>query len=253
MKIVTFNIRMDNPEDGKNAFPHRRALIKKAIESRAPDIIGFQEVLPHMADWLKESLGDYYIIGHGREKDLSGEQALIAYKKTAYNLHYTETFWLSPTPSIPGSRYKGQSGCPRTCICAVFEDKSHRLFQVWNTHLDHIGKSARLHALEQIMRTIHTCEKVLPFILMGDFNALPDEKELAPLFAPEFASYGLRDVTAQSGGTFHDYGTIQSEKIDYVFACRAFRAQGCTLWRDCEDGVYISDHYPLEADLIFRA
>ena len=103
------------------------------------------------------------------------------------------------------------------------------------------------------MRTIHTCEKVLPFILMGDFNALPDEKELAPLFAHEFASSGLRDVTAQSGGTFHDYGTIQSEKIDYVFACRAFRAQGCTLWRDCEDGVYISDHYPLEADLIFRA
>ena len=250
MKVVTFNIRMDNPEDGKNAFPYRRPLIQKIIEERKPDIIGFQEALPHMADWLKECLCDYYIVGHGREKDLSGEHVLIAYKKTAYNLHYTKTFWLSATPSVPGSRYRGQSICPRTCICAVFEDKNHGLFQVWNTHLDHTGKFARRSALEQIMRTVHAeGKKVLPFILMGDFNTLPGQEELQPLFAAEFASSGLRDVTAASGGTFHNYGKTQNEKIDYIFASAAFSTQGCALWNDCEDGLYLSDHYPLEAEL----
>lgn len=255
MKVVTFNIRYDNPEDGKNAFMYRRPIIQKAIESRNPDIIGLQEVLPHMADWLKKTFCDYYFIGHGREADFSGEQVLIAYKKTEYNLHYVETFWLSPSPFVPGSRYKGQSDCPRTCIHAVLEDKAHNLFRICNTHLDHAGKNARRRALEQILHTVlgNRMSEKIPFILMGDFNAEPEQSELEPLYFPEFAHIALCDITAGSGGTFHDYGTIKAEKIDYIFTCSAFSAKSCTLWKDCENGVYISDHYPLEAEVVFSA
>ena len=49
-------------------------LILEKIRQEKPDIIGFQEVLPHVAAWLKENLTEYYIAGCGREKDLTGEK-----------------------------------------------------------------------------------------------------------------------------------------------------------------------------------
>ena len=74
MKFVTFNIRCDFGQDGANNFIYRRPLILEKIRQEKPDIIGFQEVLPHVAAWLKENLTEYYIVGCGREKDLTGEK-----------------------------------------------------------------------------------------------------------------------------------------------------------------------------------
>ena len=48
MKIVTFNLRMENPDDGPHRFLHRREAIVARIRREAPDILGFQEALPEM-------------------------------------------------------------------------------------------------------------------------------------------------------------------------------------------------------------
>ena len=71
MKFVTFNIRCDFGQDGANNFIYRRPLILEKIRQEKPDIIGFQEVLPHVAAWLKENLTEYYIAGCGRERTFS--------------------------------------------------------------------------------------------------------------------------------------------------------------------------------------
>ena len=145
MKFVTFNIRCDFGQDGANNFIYRRPLILEKIRQEKPDIIGFQEVLPHQqqqkkdreqteklkksfiylssgCSWLKENLTEYYIAGCGREKDLTGEAMIIAYRKERFQSVSLETFWLSPTPYVPGSRYPVQSMCPRTATDVVFED-----------------------------------------------------------------------------------------------------------------------------------
>lgn len=251
MKIVTFNIRYDNPDDGPNAFPCRKQLIYEAITAYQPDIIGFQEVLPHIAHWLKETFTDYYCIGHGREADLKGEQVMLAYRKLRYNLHSVSTFWLSPTPRVAGSRYAEQSICPRTCISAVFEDSTHNRFRVYNTHLDHEGAAARAQAAQQLVETIKTdCKtEALPFILMGDFNAEPSAPELC--ISEKAAAKGLKltDLSADAGGTFHNFGKCSPVKIDYIFAGGGFTSSACTLWKDSRNGVYLSDHYPVAAEL----
>ena len=38
-----------------------------------------------MAAWLKENLTEYYIAGCGREKDLTGEAMIIAYRKERFS------------------------------------------------------------------------------------------------------------------------------------------------------------------------
>ena len=66
LKFVTFNIRCDYNQDKDNSFCFRKQEIEEKLEREQPDIICFQEVLPHVAIWLKETLRDYYVVGCGR-------------------------------------------------------------------------------------------------------------------------------------------------------------------------------------------
>ena len=254
MKIVTFNLRCDRQQDGDNCFIYRQPLILRAIERERPDVICFQEVLPHMAVWLKSSLGDYYMAGCGRSEKLDGEQLTVAFRKDGYQLLEMHTFWLSETPSVPGSRYPGQSSCPRCCTDAVLmEEASGQVFRVLNTHLDHRGKEAREQGLALILR--HAEEpgtfSGVPLILAGDFNAEPDSEEMGILKQDP----GLTDVTSSIGITFHNYGrNIPADppcQIDYIVLKGALCCSSVCKWTDQENGVYLSDHYPVCAEISF--
>ena len=124
LKFVTFNIRCDYNQDKDNSFCFRKQEIEEKLEREQPDIICFQEVLPHVAIWLKETLRDYYVVGCGRSRELDGEQVAIAFKYKSFNMISMETFWLSPDCFLPGSRYAEQSECPRVCTELVLEDLS---------------------------------------------------------------------------------------------------------------------------------
>lgn len=245
IKLATFNIRCDYNQDGINCFSNRKPLILKKIIQEQPHVICFQEVLPHVAVWLKENLTDYYIIGCGRSSSLEDEQTSIAYQKGKYNLISMETFWLSETPSQPGSRYPQQSICPRACTEAVLQNlQTKELFRIINIHLDHEGTKARLLGLGQIFQKLKAEKGFhdIPVILAGDFNAFPDSEEMQIM--KEYPRF--RDMTELAGGTFHDYGKLSvPEKIDYIYAEDKLCSCGIEKWMDCSEGVYLSDHYPL--------
>ena len=116
MKVVTFNIRCDYNQDEENSFQYRKALITRKLRKEKPDVIGFQEVLPHVAGWFKNEFEEYYIVGYGRDAKLENEQMSIGFDKNKFQLISMDTFWMSLTPDVPGSRYEIQSFCPRTCI-----------------------------------------------------------------------------------------------------------------------------------------
>nr|WP_314460295.1 endonuclease/exonuclease/phosphatase family protein [uncultured Clostridium sp.] len=252
MKLVTFNIRCDYGQDKENSFCYRKPYILQKIEKESPDVICFQEVLPHAALWLKENLTDYNIVGCGRDENLEDEQTAVAYRKMKFDLLEMEVFWLSETPGVFGSRYENQSMCPRTCTRVwLWSLEEKRLFCIYNTHLDHESKDAREAALAQILEKIRD-EKVIynvPTVIAGDFNACPDAPEMGIMKkAVEF-----RDLTAETDGTFHDYGRQEAEKIDYIFGNREVICRVAAVWDDSHEGVYLSDHYPVCATLDFAA
>lgn len=244
MKLVTFNIRCDYGQDKENNFVYRKDLILKKISKEKPDLICFQEVMPHVAVWLKESLEEYYVIGCGRSETFRDEQVAVAYRKDRMNLIAMETFWLSETPEVPGSRYPDQSACARTCTEAVFEDlKEQKVFRLVNTHLDHEGAQARKLGLCQILKKLEgeVYFSQVPVIIAGDFNATPDDEEMQVILnAPEYTN-----ATADVGETFHDFGMNgMEEPIDYVFLKGAV-CGSVEKWTEKEGKVYLSDHYPV--------
>lgn len=251
MKIVTFNLRYENPWDGVYRFENRFPYIVNRIQRELPDLIGFQEMLPEMAEKLKEALPEYYILGHGREADLTGEQTAVGFLKNRFHLFRMRTFWLSETPDVPGSRYEGQSPCPRTCTClTLYSLMEKQLFRIYNTHLDHSGSYARKIGLDQIIREMKkdNAEKPLPALLMGDFNTTPENPELNSLREWPW----LTDRTKNAEGTFHNFGREKPPvKIDYIFATGQWKQkhEETVLWKEQHNGLWLSDHYPVSVEM----
>ena len=104
MKIVTFNIRGDFGIDGANNFDCRKPLSLRRRAAEQPDIIGFQEVMPHVQRWLRQSLPGYTVVGCGRTADYADEAMTLAIRNDAAELLGLDVFWLSAERYCPGSR-----------------------------------------------------------------------------------------------------------------------------------------------------
>ena len=244
MKVMTFNLRVDAPVDGINRFEPRQPRILEAIRSNDPDIIGFQEASDIMRKWLRDELTDYVVVGCGRLADYRGESVVLAYKKDTFEALWTECFWLSMTPNVPGSTYGiDQSSCPRVTTVACLKHKdAAEPFVFCNTHLDHKGKTARLLSSSQLIQYLSS--KPYKFVLTGDFNAYPDSPEITAFTT---ANLGIVDTTSELGGTFPNFGKHQVKtKIDYIFTTLPCdKANSYIVEDDGVEGIYISDHHPV--------
>lgn len=254
MKIVTFNLRCVWDGDEINGFVHRMGMIWDKINQEKPDVIGFQEVVPKTLEALKCIMPDYEIVGHGRNKDYSGEGLYTAVRKTTMDLIAYETFWIGPDPYQPESRFPDQSFCPRTCVMTqLMEKESGKMFRMYNLHLDHIIENARVEGMECIWEQmqLNNKKRYLPSIVLGDFNAEEDDPSLA--YCAQTGE--LFEVTEEVTYTFHDFGRGADDKpgkkIDYIFVTKEFlpEVKKVEAWKEELHGIYLSDHYPVAIEL----
>ncbi len=254
IKLFTYNIRTEAAGDGINAFVNRKEYIKRCFPSYEADIIGFQETRPHMRQWIIDNFPEYEVCGVGRGSDLGDESNIVAFRRGMFDLVNLDTFWLSDTPRIPGTRFStDQSGCPRICTCLTLRhSETGKVFRHYNTHLDHEGAFAQAQGISLILNRIASdyASWPLPVVLTGDFNVTPDSVVYRSVIRFHGCGEPLLDVTKDVGGTFHGYHPERTmSKIDYIFtnlpcdASRSFKAE------DVENGVYLSDHYPVGAYL----
>lgn len=250
-RVLSFNLRVPSLHDGVNCMEKRRERVSDLLHRASPDLIGFQEVTGWVWTWLEETLGDEYcLLGCGREAGRTGEGTPIAFRKDRFRLLGLECFWLSDTPDVAGSRYaeSDQSDCPRMAVRLLLQErKTGGLLTVINTHTDHRGQNARLLELRQLAKALQAGQGAR--LLMGDLNAIPESPELRD-FLGQTSAFGVRDISADSGVTFHGYGKWEtSRKIDYIFTdlvaetCRALAERP-------QNGLFYSDHFALSADLL---
>lgn len=116
------------------------------IRDVRPDVIGFQEPRRQQVAYLVEQLPEYGHIEMGRDfgaKDDPGEHLMIMYLRERYELLDHGHYWLSETPDEVSQGWDGR--CRRVTVWARLRDRATgREFCLFDTHLDHIGKTARL-------------------------------------------------------------------------------------------------------------
>ena len=67
IKVMTYNIRLDTPQDSVNQWPKRTHKVYALVKKYDPDLIGLQEVLHHQLTDLLKNLPAYTYIGVGRD------------------------------------------------------------------------------------------------------------------------------------------------------------------------------------------
>jgi len=255
LKVMTYNIRFNNPEDSLNAWPERKEAVVKLIRTYAPDIFGLQEALLEQVNDVASKMPGFDWVGVGREDGISrGEYVPIFYNSQKYQLKQHGWFWLSETPHIPSRGW--DAALPRVCTFALLEDYDTRKnFWVFNTHFDHAGERAKHESARLILRKINELnEKRLPVILTGDFNMTPDDSNLKIIRRRLDDSRQVSAIPPEGPeGTFNgfDINRELKDRIDYIFVNKEVKVSLYAVLTDSKGQRYPSDHLPVYVEAAF--
>lgn len=84
---MTFNIRMNTPDDSLNAWPYRKDKVAPAALFYQASILGVQEALDEQMQDLRQPLPQYKSVGVGRDDGKNkGEFSAIFYDTTRRQL-----------------------------------------------------------------------------------------------------------------------------------------------------------------------
>jgi endonuclease/exonuclease/phosphatase family metal-dependent hydrolase len=229
LRVMSYNIR---GQAAARSESHIEG-IAEAIKRLQPDLVGLQEV--------------HRFTAHARARDQAQELA----ERTSLRLQFGRCLegWggeygnavLSRFPivthevhALPGS------GEPRAVLeCRLFAGAQFEL-SFFVAHLEAWGflrratRAAQLHRLAEITREAH-----LPWILTGDFNAVPSAGEIREFLAKEHL---------QLCGEHRERSFRYSlQRLDYMLADRRWHTTSCQVQR-----IGPSDHWPLVAELEYR-
>ena len=256
VKIVTYNLRYDNPGDRLNAWAYRKESVKAMFRYHDFDIIGTQEGLLHQLKDICE-LPEYAYFGAGRDDGKeAGEHSAIVYKKDRFQIMESDNFWLSETPDQPGKGWDATC-CNRICSWVKFKDlNTKKEFYIFNLHFDHQGVVARQESGKLMVKKITEIAKDTPVICTGDFNSRPDTEQIKAMCSilndsrevSKMPPYGP-EGTSNARFTF----PVNRNRIDYIFVSKQFEVLKYAVLTDINrDRFFPSDHQPVVADMVLK-
>lgn len=260
LRVMSFNIRYDEPRDGVNAWPNRKEKVADVIRFHKADTVGVQEALLSQLKDLETLLPDFAWCGVGRtDGKEAGEYSAIIYRKSRLQLITNGTFWLSETPDRPGSM-GWDAAFPRIVTWARFRDRrTKRVFIHFNTHFDHRGDKARTESAKLIIKKLGELAGKLPFVLTGDLNVREDSAAYKTLLegsdSVKIVDAKYASVNRHFGGnsTFSAFKELEpNNKIDYIFVREGMKVLEHGILSDKWDGLWASDHLPVLAEIQIR-
>lgn len=264
VSVMSYNIRLDTEADGINQWKNRTDKVIGLLKKYNPDLLGVQEALHNQMMDLQNGLPDYEFIGVGRDDGKEkGEYSAIFYKKDKFEVLKQNTFWLSETPEIPGSK-SWDAAITRVVTYSVLKEKSTgKSFIYANTHFDHIGNEARKNSANVIKAylkgfiagsTFNKSEKEIAILVSGDFNSEPtDEPYLTMINKKDISLFDARAKTDLTG-TYcgFEVGKIECRTIDYIFHSVQWKASDYKVILDHDGDYYPSDHLPVMATFTLK-
>lgn len=249
IKIITSNIRFDNPADTEHAWNNRKRILADFLNSESADIICSQEGRrPQLMEFNTLLNGVSIIEGH---RDWIEERMYpcIYINSDKFFIEESGDIWLSETPDVPGSK-SFDSAFPRLCTWAklAIKETGREIF-IANCHLDHCFSKTRVEQIKVLLNeTLKVNSSNEALILSGDFNEHPKGEvrntimeERGNLFDP-WEHHGLEEET-----TYHKFkGKLDDgARIDWIIADKRFESLEVKILKDHKEGIYPSDHFPI--------
>ena len=254
LKIMTYNIKYANENDGVNSWSKRKNWITSQVQFYEPDIMGVQEAVNSQLVYFADNMENYKVLGVGREGAEKGEFSALFYKTDKFEVLSSDTFWLSETPNNISKGWDADYN--RICTYALFQNKeTDQKFYVFNTHFDHVGDKARLESSKLITRKIQELNKEeLPVFLMGDFNMEPEAEGITIVLDALKDSKAEAEITFGPNGTFNGYNfnEVATRRIDYIFVNEKVNVIKYAVLTDSKDLRYPSDHFPVMIIAAFK-
>ncbi|KAI1657739.1 Endonuclease/exonuclease/phosphatase [Daldinia decipiens] len=272
LRIVSFNIRyaatsLDNnekPWSGRRTglINQLKSVTANASAAGAVSVLGLQEVLDAQLNDIKNGLGTdvWTHFGFGRDDGKKkGEYNPIIYRTDVLKLLYSEQKWLSPTPDEVS--FGWGAGSRRVSVIAVFEHiGTGKRFIHANTHLDNVSSQARSEGIKVVLSRIRAVQDTygpLGVTLTGDFNSEPGGDAYTTLdgtgYLTELWNSGAKRLGTNQL-TYTGFSTTGKSRIDFVwFGPKGedrYSAQQFEFLNNDIDGVFISDHRAVVADLV---
>lgn len=280
LRLMTFNIKGDaatlfdignrekswkffdlsdpfNPIEG----PHRRDRAISVIRQFGPDILGVQELKNNQRNDLSDAFPEFGFYGQGREGGNSGDRNGIYYRTSRFDLIDQGDFWLSETPTVPGTTFQGfggDLGNPRMATWVkLFDQQTDKTYFVLNTHWS-LDSLARRQSAALIQEMLPGLAGNLPILLLGDLNATRHRSEYATLRGlDDPGDVPLDDSFVDGGGvdgrSFHNFnGGVSGSRIDHILhTSQDFEGLDASIVRTTFDnGLFPSDHYPVTVTLL---
>ena len=253
VRVMSFNIRCGDV----NGVPmkDRVDIVVKQIKEISPDSFGVQEATPEWMKKLSLRLPQYDWVGVSRDNGkkmpdfAEGEYSAVFYLKSEYKLKDSGTFWLSETPDEPS--YGEGAACRRVCTWAVLMNKKTKQEYVHvNSHYDHVSEAARVFAAYKVTDFINEKFSDKKVVFTADMNTT-EKGEAYEKMTENLSDARLAAERSKAYGTFHACNPASHSDyfIDFILCSKDIRvAEYRTVTRG-EDFRFVSDHFPIYADI----
>jgi endonuclease/exonuclease/phosphatase family metal-dependent hydrolase len=257
LRVMSFNCRVSTLFDLHNTWGLRKGLLLDTIQNFNPDLLGTQELLASQADYLRERLDGYSFVGVGRnDGKRGGEMCGIFFRSDKFEKLESGHFWLSESPSKPGSKGWG-AFFPRLVTWVKLQPRDGGETFCWfNTHLDAFSSRARLNGAKLLRLRMASIARGLPVLVTGDFNADAGSdpyRELTGSKSTTVLTDTFRAINAnvKGDGTRHAFrGGRGGPRIDWILASSsAFRTIDADIDHTRAGIMFPSDHFPVTAVL----
>ena len=279
LRVGSYNIRNGFGDKGTpNAWECRKGDLAALLRRLDLDVFGLQEVYAEQADYLKDSLPQYEMVGVHRDDGVrKGEASPVFYRKDRLAALKSGTFWLSDTPDVPGSKSWG-TAYTRICTWALLKDcRTGRAFCFANTHTDHKSALARKEGMLLIIRRMREFAPAgTPIVFTGDHNCCEtDEPAKAVSAILNDSLYVSEKPPVGPWRTYNGWKWLDKEytaaeamklvpdvrnekkggcgfRIDYIYVSDGIRVMSHETHADVRPGtkLYPSDHFPVSAVII---
>lgn len=214
-RVLTFNIRRDSLSDGQNNWIYRRDAIIDMIQEYHPDIICFQEIMPHMAKFLISKLGEFYdnygieiFTNHKLDKSnfLFGEGLMTLWRKDLFTFQDKTIIKLFDKRIINLRRFVD---------ITLINKQNDEIIHVINTHFCHLSKQAQNKSFHKLYSYVNNLNSI--FYACGDYNTDKTYRDTDISLMMNKFSYNYKHNP--SDGTINlfsenRYGAV----IDYIFS-----------------------------------